>query len=161
MITTSKSSANRLSISRLLGFVLCACAPAYAANQAPVMTIYEDLAGANELLAGHPEQAAMILLRTRGGNTIEAKILRTNNLCVARTLAGQLTLAQAACDNAVHQAARTQNYGDWFMRYASSQAQREYLSRALTNRSIMRALAGDAAGAAKDKARAAKLDPQI
>lgn len=134
----------------------CSSVSAQKIAESRSLTIYSDVAGASEILAGDHANAINLMLAARSIG--ETKILLSNNLCVAYTLSQQLELAGVACDRAVYEAEQSRNYGDWFQRRVSFRAKREYKARAFANRSILRTLSGDSIGAARDLDSAIDLD---
>ena len=77
----------------------------------------------------------------------------TTNLCVARTLLGED--AEGICSAAVRAAQAAHDAG------RRGRDTRHHLAAALSNRGVVRALAGDDAGARADFARAAALAPDV
>ncbi len=155
MSTATKRFSRHNIASLFVGLAFCAPLSASEVAETGSMTIYASVAGASEILSREYAKAIDTMLHSRGGG--ETKILRSNNLCVAYTLIGQLSSARAACDNAVYEAALSRNYGDWFKRYISFRAKSRYKSRAFANRSVLRMMSGDTTGAAEDLGRANAL----
>jgi len=153
----SRNNLSRISVAALV--LMGTVSPLLASE--PVddrpLTIYEDAAGSGEILAKEYDDAIEIISSTHA--TGVDKILLANNLCVAYTLAGNLVLAETACDNAIHEASRRKNYGDdWFKINMAFRTQRLYTARAFANRSVLRKVAGNVEGSDRDSERAVALN---
>ncbi|MEM7280744.1 MAG: hypothetical protein AAF438_03860 [Pseudomonadota bacterium] len=105
-----------------------------ASEAEPTMTIYADVAGAEELVAKDYTAAIEKMLEARKENPL----FLFNNLCVAYTLSGQLVAANDACKEALEQVDRWRNYGDdWFERRASTRIRKQHRLRAIAHLNVL------------------------
>jgi Flp pilus assembly protein TadD len=138
-----------------LASVACAAAispPALAERTAFEMGSYLGWPGGEAVAAGN-YAAAIDAASGRAARTSSTNALTAaTNLCVAHTVMGEFIAAQRACNLALTLAQRSDRVS--FRRFSAEEA----TSRALSNRGVLRAVSGDAAGAAEDFEQAAKLN---
>jgi Flp pilus assembly protein TadD len=109
---------------------------------------YVDGPGGAQIAAG--DYAAAVAAIPRRTPDMTTSLVAATNLCVALTKEGRLDVAVAACDEAVALADRLESKS---MREI---APRSLTPHALSNRGVLRALRGDAPGAASDFKAAAR-----
>jgi len=109
---------------------------------------YLDAPGGAQIAAGDYAAAVTAIPRKAGDAT--ASLIAATNLCVALTMQRQLDTAAKPCDASVSLARRIEQ------RSLRELRSPELMSRALSNRGVLRALRGDALGAASDFKAAAK-----
>lgn len=100
-----------------------------AVAEQTTLTVYSDVAGAEDLLDSHYVSA---IEKTLGAPS-ENPIYLHNNLCVAYLLSEQLSNARKACNRALKETDVRHNYGDWFQRSHSKGIRRLYRKRALAH----------------------------
>ena len=146
MMTEIGPAVRRLAACATLSLAICT--PAAADEQGPwVLTVFEDRAQGEELIAGDHARAMDVL----GGKAGKPRTLEANNnLCVAYALAEDLGSAEEACGKALSAGARS-----FF--WSGPSLQRRDRAVAYSNRGVVRAMAGDREGALSDFRRALEL----
>lgn len=139
-------------IGAVLGLAALACTNVLNAQEGSYeMTAYADRPGGPELLAGRHAAAieAAGQARPRGASTA---LVAHTTLCVAYTLTRRFADARVECGAAVELAEHVDR------RPGSRIPRSTAKAKALTNRGVLRAVSGDALGAARDFRHAARLD---
>lgn len=145
----TKSKGPVLLLSGLLtsSALLAPFSPAVAAYE---MEAYTNWPGGKEIVAGD-YGAAIDKAASSAHASSWVGLVATTNLCVAHTVRRELTAASAACERAVELAKREDAaVGSRFARTSAT-------AKALTNRGVLRAVRGDADGAAGDFRKAVAL----
>ncbi len=106
---------------------------AHSGEQQPLVTVYSDVVGASELLAGNYAQALKLMADSKQENGI----FMQNNLCVAHILNNNFVDAQRPCATALEEAQRSSNYGEWLERTKSTRVRRMYRERALRHLQLL------------------------
>jgi len=110
----------------LIGLILAANTLADLPEEKPVLTIYSDVVGAEDLIS---EQYTSGIQKTLGAHS-ENPIFVFNNLCVAYLMSEKMDRARSACIRALKETFISRNYGDWFHRTQSKRVRQEYQGRA-------------------------------
>ncbi len=109
---------------------------AFAETQATSLTVYSDVAGADEILTRNYAQALEEMLNERGEN----QIFLQNNLCVHYLLTRELSKAEDSCKQALRESKRSRNYGEWWERSQVTHIRRQYRERALRHLNTLHTL---------------------
>jgi hypothetical protein len=126
-------------------------APRALADTAYEMSSYAGWPGGKQIAAR--DYAAAIGAASRGMRRLDATtaLVAATNLCVAYTVTRELAAARPACDRAVALAKHADHAS--LRRFPRSAA----TAQALSNRGVLRAVSGDAAGATSDFDAAARM----
>jgi Flp pilus assembly protein TadD len=140
-----------------LALIALACAAASplaasAEGKSFEMASYLGFPGGREVVTGDYKAAIASASKAKAGPSALSPLVSATNLCVAYTATGAFPEARGACDRAVELARREDA-----MATRPLAASNTATSRALSNRGVLRALNGDASGAAGDFRAAAKL----
>ncbi|MFK7732771.1 MAG: hypothetical protein AB8B48_14220 [Pseudomonadales bacterium] len=119
-----------------VAFVLGMQVNALAAETQEQVTVYSDVAGANELVAGDYTQALKLMAEKKNEN----KLFMENNLCVAHILGNNFEQAKLRCNAALREAERSRNYGEWLERTKATRVRRLYRERALRHLRLLDSL---------------------
>lgn len=130
-------------VTALLSIELAVGEPAYE------MGAYTNRPGGRQLLAGNYDAAIESASSTIWSRNETDALVAQTNLCVAHTVKREFTEAYDACDEALTLAKRADR--------SYARLRRSEMAKALTNRGVLRAISGDAIGAARDFREAAGL----
>ncbi|MEO0424907.1 MAG: hypothetical protein AAF184_21405 [Pseudomonadota bacterium] len=139
---------------------LFACAAASADTKPYTMTVFEDVAYGNKVVAGRYTKAIERI--TQSPRRYADDVMGQTNLCVAYAKTEELDKAFTACESVV--AKLESRRIALSARAARDYAQRQYateLAVALSNRGVLRAATGDEATASADFERAASLESGV
>lgn len=100
------------------------------------VTVYSDVEGAQELLAGDYAQALALMADKKQENSLFLE----NNRCVAHILSNNFEQARQRCTAALEETKRSSNYGEWLERTKSTRVRRLYRERALKHLHLLDAL---------------------
>ena len=151
---TSRALAARTAL--LLGVLLAGTAPADSSTPKFTMNVIKDAPFGADILDGDYADAIDGIDLERRGKV--QRFFAANNLCVALVKAGKLVAAADACDLAVDTIRGTLDVRSRGLQRIDAEAvYRRYLAIGLSNRGVMRAVAGDSQGARDDFAAALDL----
>jgi hypothetical protein len=127
-------------------------APAAPSSAAPYeMSAYTDRPGGPEVMVGAYDAAVAAAARPILSRDWASALVASTNLCVAHTMNRSFPEAYAACAEALRLAVRADERPYSLIRARAATA------KALSNRGVLRAISGDAIGAARDFRKAARL----
>lgn len=132
--------------------LLALSAGAAAAEAGYEMSSYVDSPSGRRVLAGDYEGAIDLASLRVAAPKLETRLMESSNLCVAYTLTSDFDAAREACDEAVTLAKRVDARESHLTFRSASET-----ARAMTNRGVLRAVVGDAAGAESDFREAAAM----
>lgn len=153
-------SSTRKCHSILLAVALLLSIPFAANAEQPsfVMATFVDSHHGTEIVSGEYAEA---IEQIADENAEGESFFANSNLCVAYTKSGSLDAAKVACDSAVEQASKAAVVGAISpSRLLTDRARKSYLAVALSNRGVLRVVAGEVELARQDFVKALSVKPR-